>query len=188
MAAARNLMIFTFANRASERCKFANPIRAHSRYLWIIPALLVAACIGSAPTLDLTTAVTRDAQAVQLTPAVEGSATPPQVAAATATAAPTVEPTPMGTTSKAAETTPTPTPPLDNLVSASAVAVSLDGRLVAAVNPDSDSVTVVDVATLEVLAEIPVGDDPRTLAIAPDSQRAVVANNGAATVSLVDLI
>ena len=151
-------------------------------------ALLLPACIGFAPTFDLTTTVIRDAQAVQLTPSEEGSVTPPEAAAVTATAAPTLEPTPMGITSIEVESVPTLTQPLDNLVSASAVAVSLDGKLVAAVNPDSNSVTVVDTDTLEVLAEIPVGDDPRTLVITPDSQRAVVANNSSATVSLVDLI
>ena len=56
-----------------------------------------------------------------------------------------------------------------------------------AVNPDSDSVTVLDAQSLQILAEIPVGDDPRTLAIAPDSQSALVTNHAGATLSLLDL-
>ena len=72
-------------------------------------------------------------------------------------------------------------------VSSSAVAVSPDGRLVVAVNPDSDSITLVDVSTLSVLAEIPVGDNPRTLSFTPDSKTVVVANHGSATLSKVNL-
>jgi YVTN family beta-propeller protein len=56
-----------------------------------------------------------------------------------------------------------------------------------AVNPDSDSVSIVDAVSLTVLAEVPIGDDPRTLAITPDSAYAVVANHGGATLSAVDL-
>ncbi len=59
--------------------------------------------------------------------------------------------------------------------------------MVVAVNPDSDSVTVLDAQSLQILAEIPVGDDPRTLAIAPDSQSALVTNHAGATLSLLDL-
>ncbi|MCH7892458.1 MAG: YncE family protein, partial [Gemmatimonadetes bacterium] len=84
---------------------------------------------------------------------------------------------------------PTPTsiapPSLSGAVSSSAVAVSPDGAIVAAVNPDSDSITLVDAVTLEVLQELPVGDDPRTLVFTPDSQLVLVANHGSATVSIV---
>jgi YVTN family beta-propeller protein len=76
---------------------------------------------------------------------------------------------------------------LDGPVSSSAVAVSPDGRLVAAVNPDSDSITLVDVSTLAVLAEIPVGENPRTLSFTPNSKTVVVANYGSATISKVNL-
>ena len=70
--------------------------------------------------------------------------------------------------------------------SASAIAVSNDGTLFAAVNPDSDSITIVNVVTLEILAEIPVGKDPRTLAFTPDSKNIVVANQGSGTISIID--
>jgi YVTN family beta-propeller protein len=76
---------------------------------------------------------------------------------------------------------------LSSPVSSSAVAVSPDGRLVAAVNPDSDSITLVDAITLVVLAEVPVGDDPRSLSFTPDSQKVVVTCHGSAIISVVDL-
>jgi YVTN family beta-propeller protein len=82
---------------------------------------------------------------------------------------------------------PISTAPLSRPISATAVSVSPDGRLVVAVNPDSDSITLVDAITLVVLAEIPVGDNPRTLSITPDSKKVVVANHGSATLSKVDL-
>lgn len=76
--------------------------------------------------------------------------------------------------------------PLDSPVSSSPVAVSPNGRFVAAVNPDSDSITVINAHTLEVLAEIPVGDDPRSISITPDSKQGVVTNHGSAIMSVVD--
>jgi YVTN family beta-propeller protein len=82
---------------------------------------------------------------------------------------------------------PTSTVSLSRPISAAAVSVSPDGRLVVAVNPDSDSITLVDAITLAVVAEIPVGDDPRTLSITPDSKKVLVANHGSATLSKVDL-
>ena len=53
------------------------------------------------------------------------------------------------------------------------------------VNPDNDSVSVFDVITDAKLAEIPVGQNPRALAIAPSGQ-IWVTNKGAATVSRID--
>lgn len=71
-------------------------------------------------------------------------------------------------------------------VSASAVAVDSAGTRLAAVNPDSDSVTLVDLSTLTSLAEVPVGDDPRTLSFTPDGAWLLVANLGAGSVTVVD--
>jgi YVTN family beta-propeller protein len=53
------------------------------------------------------------------------------------------------------------------------------------VNPDNDSVTVIDTALQTVVAEIPVDDEPRSLAIAPDG-RVWVVNKEAATISIID--
>ncbi len=70
-------------------------------------------------------------------------------------------------------------------VSSSAVVVSPDGALVAAVNPDSDSITLVDALGLRLIKEIAVGDEPQTLAFTPDSRLVLVANRGSANVSVV---
>ena len=55
----------------------------------------------------------------------------------------------------------------------------------AAVNPDSDSITLVDALGLRLIKEIAVGDEPRTLAFTPDSRLVLVANRGSANVSVV---
>lgn len=77
--------------------------------------------------------------------------------------------------------------PFSGPQSSSAVALTPDGRLIIAVNPDSDSISVVDSETFSVLAEVSVGDDPRTLAITPDGSHALVANHGDRSVSAVEL-
>ena len=89
-------------------------------------------------------------------------------------------------------TPPAPTPPPgpnaqlpSDPVSSSAIAVSPDGALVAAVNPDSDSITLVNAQGLRLIKEIAVGDDPRTLTFTPDSRQVLVANRGSANVSVV---
>jgi len=53
------------------------------------------------------------------------------------------------------------------------------------VNPDNDTVTVIDPVMQTVLAEIAVDDEPRGLALAPDG-RVWVANKGAATITIID--
>lgn len=70
--------------------------------------------------------------------------------------------------------------------SSSAVAVSPDGKLIAAVNPDGGSVTVVRAADLKVLREVRVGIEPRALCFTPDGKTLAVANHGSSDVSLVD--
>jgi YVTN family beta-propeller protein len=77
--------------------------------------------------------------------------------------------------------------PLAGPVSSSAVALSPGGALVAAVNPDSASVSLVDASTLAVLAEVSVGADPRTLVFTPDGSHLLVACHGAGAVSVVDV-
>jgi YVTN family beta-propeller protein len=72
--------------------------------------------------------------------------------------------------------------------SSSSIVVSPNGNLVVAVNPDSDSVTLIDAITLETVAEISVGDNPRTVSITPDSRKALVTNYDSATLSVIDLI
>jgi len=71
--------------------------------------------------------------------------------------------------------------------SSAAIAITADGHTVVAVNPDADSVSLVQTSNLVVVAELAVGTDPRTVAIADSTGLAYVANRGADTVSVIDL-
>ena len=82
---------------------------------------------------------------------------------------------------------PTSIPLIEGPVAASFVAVSPDGNFVAAINPDSGSVTLVDAANLTIKAEIFVGEDPRTLCFTPDSKKIVVSNWGSSSISVISL-
>ena len=70
--------------------------------------------------------------------------------------------------------------------SSSAIAITDDGSRLLVVNPDSNSVSVMDPVAGEKLAELTVGDDPRTVAL-EGSARAYVANRGSDAVSVIDL-
>ena len=72
-------------------------------------------------------------------------------------------------------------------ISSAPLALSQDGKLLAAVNPDSASVTLVDTQELKVLREIKVGKTPTTLTISSDGKRAYVANRGDGALSVIDL-
>ena len=98
-------------------------------------------------------------------------------------ASPSTVPTEAPTPGPVAEV---PAPELPSQ-SSSAVVVSADGTLVIAVNPDSDSVTIVDTMSLEVIREVSVGRDPRTVAFGPGGSAAFVANHGSGTVTRIDL-
>jgi YVTN family beta-propeller protein len=108
------------------------------------------------------------------------------IAAATVAAGPTSLP---ATKPVHASSTPEPTssPLVAGPLAASFVAVSPDGNVVAAINPDSGSVTLVDAVNLAVKAEVPVGDDPRTLCFTPDSKKIVVSNWGSASISVISI-
>ena len=71
--------------------------------------------------------------------------------------------------------------------SSSSIAITADGTTLLVVNPDSDSLTLVDALGRSVKAEIPVGIDPRTVTVEDGAKRAFVANRGSASVSVVDL-
>jgi YVTN family beta-propeller protein len=71
--------------------------------------------------------------------------------------------------------------------SSSAIAITPDGGSLLVVNPDSNSLSLVDAASGSVLAELPVGTDPRTVTVDGAGERAYVANRGSATVSVIDL-
>ena len=71
--------------------------------------------------------------------------------------------------------------------SSSAIALTPDGTTLLVVNPDSNSITLVDTAGLETMAEIPVGVDPRTVTVDDAGRRAYVANRGSDSISVVGL-
>ncbi|MCU0519078.1 MAG: beta-propeller fold lactonase family protein [Anaerolineae bacterium] len=69
----------------------------------------------------------------------------------------------------------------------SAIAITADGLTLAAANPDSNSVTLVNAATRSALAEIGVGIDPRMVAIDEGHNRLYVTSRGDDRVTLIDL-
>jgi len=81
------------------------------------------------------------------------------------------------------------TPIVKRLVkrSSSAIAITADGATLLVVNPDSNSLTLVDTASRSVIAELPVGVDPRTVVVDDAGNRAYVANRGSDSISVVDL-
>lgn len=101
------------------------------------------------------------------------------------TVVPTPVPTPTFTPAPQATVQPSQRA-LSGPVSSSAVAVSPNGKLVAAVNPDSGTVTLVDAKTLEIIREVPVGDDPRTLVFTPDSKLVLVTNRGSSSLAILE--
>lgn len=76
-----------------------------------------------------------------------------------------------------------------NASSSSPIAISDDDALLVVVNNLNDSVTVMNVAgdANTKVAEITVGDEPRTVAITTDKKFAYVTNQASATVSVIDL-
>lgn len=85
-------------------------------------------------------------------------------------------------------TQPTATPaPYRPSTSSSALSLSPDGSRLVAVNPDSDSITVLEANTFTTMAEVPVGDDPRTAAFTRDGALVLTANRGEGTVTWVEV-
>jgi len=70
----------------------------------------------------------------------------------------------------------------------SAIAITADGASLLVVNPDSNSLSVVETATQAKLAEISVGADPRAVAVDEARGRAYVVNRGSDNVSVIDLV
>ncbi len=65
--------------------------------------------------------------------------------------------------------------------------VTLSNGRVATVNMLTDSVAVMDVRANELIVEIAVGDDPRSIDVTPDGTRLLVTNFGDDSLSVVDL-
>ncbi len=69
----------------------------------------------------------------------------------------------------------------------SAIAVTANGATLLAINPDSNSLTLIDTASRSVMAELPVGIDPRSVTVDDAGSRAYIANHGSASISVIDL-
>jgi len=67
-----------------------------------------------------------------------------------------------------------------------AIALTTDGSILVVVNPDSNSVSILDTATYVVQAEIEVGVDPRSVALGEQGRYAYVACQGSDCVSVID--
>ena len=72
--------------------------------------------------------------------------------------------------------------------SSTPIALTSDDRFVWVVNPDNDSVSVIEVGgdVNTKVAEIAVGKDPQRLAISPDDRKVYVTNQRSGTVSVID--
>jgi YVTN family beta-propeller protein len=85
---------------------------------------------------------------------------------------------------------PPPPPPPPRLAEShsSPIALSADGTYVWSVNPDSDSVSVIDVGAdrNRKVTEIAVGKEPRCVALTPDYRKAYVTNAVSGTVYVLD--
>lgn len=80
-----------------------------------------------------------------------------------------------------------PSYPYAGTSTSSPIAISTNGETVIAVNPDSNSVTLIDAASNTVLGEITVGDNPQFVAISPDGARAFVSNLDSDSISIIDV-
>jgi len=68
------------------------------------------------------------------------------------------------------------------------IVLTADGNLLLAANPDSNSISLVDTVSRELIAEIPVGVTPRSLALSEDESQVFVSNQGSDDISVVDLV
>ena len=66
------------------------------------------------------------------------------------------------------------------------IVISLKDEFVWVANPDSGSVSVVDAATNRKVAEIPIGQEPWSLAIAPDGESVYVADRATGQLTQID--
>jgi YVTN family beta-propeller protein len=73
----------------------------------------------------------------------------------------------------------------DRPTTSSPIALSADNTLLWVVNPDDDSVSVINTATNTVLRKISVGDEPQSVAVDPNNTFAYVANAASNNVTVI---
>lgn len=102
-----------------------------------------------------------------------------------------VPPTPAASQT---QSTPTPLPlyalpdaRINRAFTSGSIAWGEDGRTMISANMINDSATVFVPVFGEVKSEIPVGRDPRGVAVTADGTRAVITNRGDGTVSVIDM-
>ncbi len=69
----------------------------------------------------------------------------------------------------------------------SPIAISLNDRLIWAVNPNDDSVSVIRPDNFTRLAKITVGDEPESIALTPNGQHAYVANAAGNSITIIQI-
>jgi len=67
------------------------------------------------------------------------------------------------------------------------IALTSTGRVIAVANFLNDTISLFDLQVRESIAEIPVGDDPRSVAFSPNNQLLLVVNRGSGTLSVIDV-
>ncbi|MBA3875050.1 MAG: YncE family protein, partial [Anaerolineae bacterium] len=72
-------------------------------------------------------------------------------------------------------------------VSSNLLALGKDNRTLVAANTFNNSISIITLPDAKLSAEIPVGNDPRSVALTADGLRAVTANRADGTLSVVDL-
>ncbi len=76
---------------------------------------------------------------------------------------------------------------LSTAKSSSTMALADNNRTLVVVNSLNDSLSIVSVSDQKLVQEIPIGDDPRSVALTNDGEQAVTANRGDGTLSVVTL-
>jgi len=72
-------------------------------------------------------------------------------------------------------------------VTSNTLALGKDNRTLVAANTFNNSISIITLPAAKLTAEIPVGNDPRSVALTADGLRAVTANRADGTLSVVDL-
>ncbi len=80
-----------------------------------------------------------------------------------------------------------PNPNTERVYRSGIIALAANQRYLVTANTFSGTASVVDIAGKQILAEVPVGGEPRALAVAPDQTWMAVTARAAGTLSIIDL-